>query len=215
MSPTRKVLDHWNVLIHRLGVPPVAAERPLSRLVQAYSEPHRAYHNLEHIEHVLKTIHDFRQDGTDLNALELAAWFHDAVYDPRAGDNEERSADMARECMASMKLTAELAERVQALILMTKTHRAPPDDVDAFLLLDADLAILGSDAALYQRYAAAIRREYAWVPEEAYRPGRAEVLARFLQREWIYGLPLIRAALEATARANLAAEIGRLNSAVS
>ena len=138
-------------------------------------------------------------------ALLLAAWFHDAIYDSRAKDNEERSADLAAEMLAEMSVADVIAE-VRRLILLTKTHDPADSDHAGQLLVDADLAILGTEPAEYQAYATAIREEYAWVPEEAYRAGRRAVLENFLRRPHIYRTAAL-AGLEAAARRNLAAEV--------
>src|SRR5262249_44336165 len=145
-------------------------------LARRYGEPHRAYHNLAHLRQVLD--HVQQQSGTlrEPAAVELAAWFHDVVYDPRANDNEEQSAARAANVLANLGMDAELIRRVSELILLTKTHAAPPGDTDALVLLDADLAILGAPPDEYERYAGGIRQEYAHVSDEDFRQGRIAVL---------------------------------------
>ena len=141
---------------------------------------------------------------TGYNEITLAAWLHDVIYDSRATDNEERSADYAQSLCA--KLSYPQGPVVAALILQTKSHHAG-DDADAQVLLDADLAILGADEPVYRTYAANIRLEYSWVPETEYRLGRRRILERFLNRPSIYHF-LVQ--LENAARRNMAAEVAQL-----
>ena len=199
----------WDDLIARCGG--AGAAGLFVRLAGAYAETGRHYHDLRHIAHVLDILREHGQEPCRLELLELAAWFHDVVYDPRARDNEERSAELAVQALSTLRLAAEDISRVAALIRMTCHHRAPPDDGDAQLLLDADLAILGAPAEQYNDYARAIRQEYAWVPDADYRAGRRTVLAGFLVRPAIFGTPQLHDLLEAPARRNLVLEIATLS----
>src|SRR5262249_2268146 len=143
-------------------------------------------------------------------ALELAAWFHDAVYDSRADDNEERSALLAESVCAGWGLPAETVHLVGRLIRATRTHQADVDDRDAAVLLDADLAILGAEREVYDAYAAAIRREYAWVAENDYKQGRSRILHEFLRRKRIYRLETMHENRDSRARENLTRELKML-----
>lgn len=157
-----------------------------------YAEPHRKYHTLEHIEHCLREF-DPRQ-AREPEAVEAAIWFHDAVYDTRRHDNEEKSAELLLSLLPEAKRAAEL-------VLVTKHHRAStPDET---LLVDIDLAILGQPAERFDRYEREIREEYAWVPEAIFREKRGQILQGFLDRPFIYGTEFFRATYEAAARANL------------
>ena len=139
------------------------------------------------------------------------AWFHDAVCDPHVADNEERSAALAHTLLGPLGIAEGLLAEASRLILLTKTHNCSNDDRDGQMLLDADLAILGADGNDYDTYARAIRREYAWVPNEEYRKGRLRVLETFLSRERIYRTDeLHRAAEEIQGRRNLRREIDAL-----
>jgi predicted metal-dependent HD superfamily phosphohydrolase len=201
--------DEWLELCAGYGLADDPARRAFDRLVEAYAGPGRAYHTLEHIGHVLQTLTAVRDQSRDFTALRFAAWFHDAIYDARAKDNEERSADLAATVLGELNIAAETAAEVRRLILLTKTHDPSPDDPDGRLLVDADLAILGASAEEYRCYAAAIRREYDWVPDEAYRAGRRAVLEGFLRRPRLFRT-VVLAAREEQARRNLAAEIESL-----
>ncbi|WP_309382240.1 HD domain-containing protein [Cerasicoccus frondis] len=149
----------------------------------AYGQPHRAYHNLEHIEHCLRLLDEHRSLAESPDVVELAIWFHDFYYDTRAKDNEARSADLARECLGQS--AGCLASQVASLILATQ-HTGEALSGDAALMVDIDLAILGSSVDAYNAYVAKIRQEYNWVEPDAYREGRSGVLRGFLKRSRIY-----------------------------
>ncbi|PYE52898.1 HD domain-containing protein [Deinococcus yavapaiensis] len=195
--------SRWMDVESRLGRQPEL----FAELVARYAEPHRAYHDLSHVLDVLNALD--RLPLQDPLAVTLAAWFHDAVYDSRASDNEERSADLAVANLSKSGLAFERVEKVAALILATKRH-GPTHDPDTRALLDADLAILGSPSERYDVYARAIRREYAWVPDEEYRAGRGRVLEEFLARDRLYQTTSLFVVLEGPARHNLARELAVL-----
>lgn len=197
----------WLGLGRSLGVEPVAGQKAFDDLTAAYSSPGRYYHTLEHIYHVLSTIKTLQSQAKDLTALQLAAWFHDVVYDSQAHDNEEKSADYADRLLQSLEIPSDKIAATSHLIRNTKHHQAASDDIDSQILLDADLAILGTNPVQYQEYARAIRQEYAWVPEAQYFRARRQVLERFLQRERIYFTDLMFEVAELAARHNLQAEI--------
>jgi predicted metal-dependent HD superfamily phosphohydrolase len=207
---TDRLRARWDRTLASLGISAEQGEPVLRELIKAYGGAGRYYHNLDHLEAVLATLDTLVGQARERPALELAAWFHDAVYDPRSADNEEASAALAESTSAAWGLSASFAGRVGRLIRATATHQAEDADSDTHLLLDADLAILGAEPVDYDRYAEAIRREYAWVHEEDYRRGRGRVLRQFLQRERIYQLEAVHAALDARARDNLRRELGRL-----
>lgn len=174
-----------------------------AELAAAWSEPHRAYHTLQHLEECLAHLDGIAPDA---HAVEVALWFHDAIYDTHASDNEERSADWA-----ARELTGHdaLAARVRDLILATR-HNAIPAGDEAALMVDIDLAILGADEARFAEYEAQVAREYAWVPREVYVRERTKILQSFLDRERIYTTDAFRARLGAAARRNLAWSIAEL-----
>jgi predicted metal-dependent HD superfamily phosphohydrolase len=204
------LLSEWSSLLAGFGVAALTAQDGFDELVEAYTGPGRYYHNLDHVRAVLDTVNSLGDLARDLPAVRLAAWYHDAVYDSRAKDNEERSADLAAERCRSWGVPATTVESVRQLILATKSHQAGTDDVDAQVLLDADLAILGADPDEYARYARAIRQEYAWVPDADYRRGRTTVLQIFLDRARIFRLDRMHERLDAAARRNVRDEIAAL-----
>ncbi|EYB69615.1 putative HD phosphohydrolase family protein [Deinococcus phoenicis] len=170
-----------------------------------YAQPHRAYHNAQHVRAVL---HALASRGVLTPALALAVWGHDLIYDPQAPDNEGRSAEVFGGWLAAQGAEAELVQEVTALILATR-HTSPPRTRAEAVLVDADLSILGADVDTFAAYDAAIRQEYVFVPEADYRAGRARVLRGFLEREQLYVTPEF-AALEGQARANLTAALAQL-----
>ena len=185
------------------------AEDAFADLASRYREPTRHYHTLDHIRAVLDRLDALWPDAPP--ALQLAAWLHDVVYDSRAADNEERSADYARAILPALGVPSDVIEETARLIFLTRSHETDPDDRAGRTLLDADLAVLSADGPTYDAYAAAIRREYAWVAEADYRAGRRRVLERFLVRQRIF-LTMAMAEAEARARDNLRREIAGFGS---
>jgi predicted metal-dependent HD superfamily phosphohydrolase len=204
MNQASKSRDLWRDLLRAWPVSPSLAEGTFEEMVQAYSVPGRFYHTLDHVVQVLATMDSLASHARNLNAVKLAAWLHDVIYDSKASDNEERSAFYAEQLCEELAIPE--GPRVAALIRKTKTHDAG-NDADAQVLIDADLAILGANEPLYRDYAGKIRQEYAWVPELEYQQGRRRVLESFLSRPRIYH---ILGQLEEPARRNMVDEIGRL-----
>ncbi len=199
---------------HRLTapfVPDVARrEAEFQRLAAAYQAPTRHYHTLHHIANLLQ-----RLDATALQdraVVELAVWFHDAVYNALKHDNEARSAAEALALLKGSALEPARQQRVAFLINRTANHTQPqpPNDGDLLAFLDADLSILGAPADVYREYARQIRREYCRVPLLLYRPGRRKVLASMLAAPVLFHTPAWRAELDAAARRNLQAELAEL-----
>ena len=146
----------------------------------------------------------------DMGAVQLAIWFHDAVYDPRAKDNEERSAQLAVDWLRPVGIPEKLFQHVAQMIQVTAHTDVAEVDDDTAVLLDADLAILSAEKRRYLRYAADIRREYAWVDDTTYRNGRIQVLEKFLSRPRIFRTARLYAVAEQQARQNLILEIEQL-----
>jgi predicted metal-dependent HD superfamily phosphohydrolase len=205
MSRMNNVLRRkWHDLFCAWPVHPTLADPTFEDICRHYAEPGRFYHTLDHVQNVLEIVESLGSCAQNLNAVKLAGWLHDVIYDSRASDNEERSAEYAEQLCE--KLSIPQGPLVASLILKTKTHDASADG-DAQVLLDADLAVLGVSEPAYRDYAEKIRQEYAWVPEPEYRIGRRRVLEHFLTRPKIYHL---LTHLEDAARGNMAAEIARL-----
>jgi predicted metal-dependent HD superfamily phosphohydrolase len=193
---------------------PLIGEALKTELSMLYRQPGRHYHGLAHIEALLALVDEYREDLADPQALEAAVWFHDAIYDSRRSDNEARSAALAAERLAS-RIEPERLSRIVAMIEATATHALPDlgDEAasrDAALFLDMDLSILGAPKAVFDSYEAAVRREYAWVDDKAWRSGRAAVLRKFLSRSQIFHTESFRQRFEAEARQNITRSIAAL-----
>ena len=174
----------------------------------AYADGARGYHDLRHLAEVLARLDELAAAGVGYHrvAVLLAAWFHDAVHDGGA-DDEELSARWAERALPAGAPVAEVAR----LVRMTAAHRPDDDDLDGCALSDADLAILAAPAARYEEYVADVRREYASVGDADFARGRAAVLADLLAKERLFHTDHAHAAWEDAARANVAAELERLS----
>ena len=201
-------LDRWQSLWRQLGASDVD-DGLYQRLVACYSEPHRSYHTMQHLEECFVHLESVRALAERPDEIELALWFHDAIYNTRRKDNEERSAEWARDSVLSAGLTRDQASRVYELV-MTTVHDAVPVGRDAAVLVDIDLAILGSDTARFDEYEVQVREEYSWVPGPLYRAGRRKILQEFANRKSIYSTEYFRAEYEARAHDNIVRSLARL-----
>lgn len=198
----------WNTLTVALVADADIRDATYRQLMDAYSGPARHYHNLRHVQALLGTVEEYAGLIQDREVVELAVWFHDAVYNYLSAENEARSADLARQFLAYSMLSAERQARVAYLIECTARHtaaHAPAPDLDFFL--DADLRILGAEQAAYAEYARQIRQEYRLVPAVLYRRGRRKVLAQLLAGPALYRTPAFQERFEAAARRNLRTEL--------
>ncbi|MFE9654188.1 metal-dependent phosphohydrolase [Micromonospora sp. NPDC006431] len=208
-----ELMQRWRDAARAAGaVDPAAVAGAGVRLLAGWQEPHRHYHTVAHLRAVLDVVDAYAGEARRPELVRLAAWCHDAVYDPRAGGdaNERASAELAGELLAGLGLPADAVAEVRRLVLLTAGHAVRADDPDGELLCDADLAILTAPTDRYDRYAAAVRREYAHVPDPAFRAGRAAVLAGLLALPALYRLPEPHARWEEPARANLTRELAAL-----
>ncbi len=208
VSPER--LDSLQIAFARLlaefGIEPAATYSHFDNLVAMYSQNHRHYHNLEHIAEMLKVAGRLRKFAENSNAVQLAVWYHDAVYDPKQRDNEAKSADFAKNVLEELGVSSPMIATVTNLILATAHATSHELNADVRVLLDVDLAILGSGDTRYARYAADIRREYAWVPDAEYAAARVAVLDGFLARQRVYHTDIMFLEGEGSARRNMLAE---------
>ncbi|MEU7892307.1 metal-dependent phosphohydrolase [Nonomuraea sp. NPDC049152] len=215
---SHSLADGWTTLVG----PSRAAGAVGAELVARWAEPHRRYHTLDHLRAVLGAIDRLAPLAADPDAVRLAAWFHDAVYDGKAGSDEERSAQLAQSRLPRCGVRGERVAEVTRLVRLTATHdpdytagEPGPDgsaasgrDANGAVLCDADLAVLGGDD--YAGYAGAVRQEYAHIPDELFRLGRAQVLRRLLAAPRLYRTALAHDLWEARARANMTAELAAL-----
>ena len=202
------LMTSWFDCCHRAGVALGPATAMGERLLAAYTEPHRHYHGLAHISACLELVRQAPLDDDELLLAELALWFHDVVYDPRASDNEQRSAQLASAWID--EAGAEGADEVAAVIAMTQGHVLPDAPSRTMQVVhDIDLSILGTGPVEYETYVADIRAEYAWLDDHDFAEGRAIVLQTVLGADTIFALPGYRSALEAAGRRNLAHELAQ------
>lgn len=149
----------------------------LAALTTLYRDPVRRYHDLSHISQIFEMAN---LASEQLNEVQmLAIWYHDAIYNPAALDNEERSVALAQDHLRYSLKVAEL-KAVASIIMDTKTHH--PTSEDSKLVLDLDMSILGSHKSAYVNYARKVREEFAYVPYDLYAEKRSEILHTFLER---------------------------------
>ncbi|MDX2971181.1 hypothetical protein PWY87_02980 [Kribbella solani] len=196
--------DQWNRLLPHA--------QPLGDdLLARYAEQHRHYHDQQHLTEVLATVDELAEYAEDADTVRLAAWFHDAIYDPRAdpGENEEVSAQLAELELAAAGLPAGQVEEIGRLVRLTAKHDCAPDDRNGAVLCDADLRILSLAQARYDEYAAGIRAEYAHVADRDFARGRMSFLQSLSETD-LYTTPRGHAEWERPARENLAREVDSL-----
>lgn len=208
-----RMLTRWRGLFEELGAKGNPDEI-YHRLAYYYMQPCRPYHNLSgHISDCLTSFEEVRSLCPNPNEVELAIWFHDAIYETWAADNEHRSGLLAHFFITKlMGLNPMLGTKVYHLILTTK-HRMPPEQLnhDAKILVDIDLVSLGVHPTQFEINCQNIRTEYSWVkPENNYRRERADILEKFLRKNSIYSTLYFQEKYETQARLNLKKEIQRL-----
>ncbi len=201
----KDLLDIWAALISRHSRDPDAVETGRA-LLAAWSEPHRRYHGVAHLRDVLAGVEELADLAEDADAVRLAAWYHDCVYNGLP-DDEERSAVRAELDLSRLGVVGQLIDEVARLVRMTVSHDPAPGDRNAEVLSDADLAALALPAESYRRNTAAIRAEYAHVPDDVFRKGRRLVLHALLEGPGVFRTEPGRQRWEAAAQRNLRAEL--------
>ncbi|HET8659753.1 MAG TPA: metal-dependent phosphohydrolase [Micromonosporaceae bacterium] len=209
MTTEPDLLTRWRAALPP-GVDGAAADDAGTDLLRRWAEPHRRYHDVAHLAAVLSIVDAHAGTAADADAVRLAAWFHDAVYDPQADDNEERSAQLAVATLTGLGMAPQRVGEVARLVRLTAAHSVPPDDSNGALLADADLAVLAAPPAGYDRYAAAVRQEYAHVPDPLFRAGRAAVLRHLMGLPQLYRIVPDRAERTRRAHDNLRRELDGL-----
>ena len=205
----RHLAVDWLALGSRVGARDDVAGAG-ANLLGRWAEPHRAYHDLAHLEEVLARVDLLASEAADPDAVRLAAWFHDAVYDPAAGDNEERSAWLATTVLHRLQVAEPTVAEVARLVRVTADHVVADGDSDAAVLCDADLGVLAAAADRYSSYVDGVRAEHAQVADDDFARGRAAVLRRLLAHEPMFRTSQGRDLWEAAARRNVTAELARL-----
>ena len=198
----------WLALWQRIGAQG-DPHKVYADLVAKYSEPHRAYHALGHIEHCLNEFKQVSHLTANPDAIEFAIWYHDAFYNTKAKDNEEKSAVDAMKSAKNILLPVSFGQSVANLIVVTK-HSTIPGGKDARFLVDIDLSILGQSEDRFNEYERQIRKEYEWVSKDAFVAGRSAILKSFLERPTIYLTQFFRDKYEAQARLNIARSLAQL-----
>jgi predicted metal-dependent HD superfamily phosphohydrolase len=202
-----ELLARWHDLLSRCQAQPTDPDPYGTDLLTRWSQPHRLYHCLGHLVAVLDHIEKLAGYAADPDAVLLAAWFHDAVYRPDLTENEERSARLAERALPGAGVAADLAAEVARLVRLTVSHDPAPGDSNGEVLCDADLAVLAGAPSAYAAYAAAVREEYAFVPDDVFRQGRAAVLRQLLALPRLFRTPSGHAQWEQAARRNVATEL--------
>jgi predicted metal-dependent HD superfamily phosphohydrolase len=205
----RHLAVDWLALGRRIGARDDVAGAG-ANLLGRWAEPHRAYHDLAHLDEVLTRVDLLADESDDVDAVQLAAWFHDAVYDPKAADNEERSAWLATTVLHRLQVPEPTVAQVARLVRVTATHEPADGDRDAAVLCDADLAILAATPARYSTYVDGVRREYAHVDDASFARGRAAVLRDLVAHDTLFRTAYGREHWESAARANVLAELAGL-----
>jgi predicted metal-dependent HD superfamily phosphohydrolase len=201
-------LHRWKVLMDYLGLP--ESQDTFSALIAAYSEKHRIYHGLSHLEAVLVCLEKVESLAEQKCLVELALWFHDAIYQPFSKENEKRSAKWACDFLKENRVSQQVIATVYDLIMAT-CHAGQPASNDQKLIVDIDLSILGQAESVYKKYAVAVRKEYSQVPRLIYRRKRKVLLRDFLSRERIYHFDDFYREYELQARKNLMKEMNSLS----
>ncbi|MEM9674508.1 MAG: hypothetical protein AAF992_18090 [Bacteroidota bacterium] len=180
-----------------------------NEIENSYTTKNRHYHNLAHLSYMVNHATNYQHELSDSDTVLFSIFYHDIVYNVARKDNEQKSADLARERLTQLGVPAEKTSKCHAQIVATQKH-APSNDADTNYLLDFDLAILGESPAVYQEYTRQIRREYARYPGFLYRRGRRKVLQHFLAMDRIFKTDIFYESYEQSARANLKTELQSL-----
>lgn len=201
-------IDQWNAIWNGLGATSADA-RLFHELSHRYAESHRYYHTLQHLDECFAWMPAVMPLAEHPYEIELALWFHDAIYDVKRQDNEEKSAEWARSAAVAAGLSTDVGERIYELVMVTR-HSGVPTAIDARLLVDIDLSILGAKAERFDEYERQVREEYGWVPMMLFRRKRRQILEEFIGRPRIFSTSYFFERLELSARSNLGRSIAKL-----
>ena len=185
-----------------------ARQLVVTQTLGRYGEAHRRYHDTAHVLLVASRCLALCRmiPSVDRDAVLWAAVFHDAIYDPRSSTNEADSAALATEELRSVGVDAAVVDEVGRLILLTAGHEVAEGDHNGAVLVDSDLAVLGGTPEEYARYVDGVRREYSFVPDDAWRVGRSRVLTNLLALPRLFTTDAMKLR-EINARSNLRAEL--------
>jgi predicted metal-dependent HD superfamily phosphohydrolase len=205
-------IDRWKATWQELGVSfTPALHAAFGDLIARYSEPHRKYHTVRHLDECFAKLGELRALVEHPAEVEIALWYHDAIYEQRSNQNEARSAELAAAIVRNTGGSAESVQRISDLIMVTR-HAAVPQGDDAKVLVDVDLSILGESPERFDEYERQVREEYSWVPEFLFKQERRKILEAFLARPAIFSTDLFRERYDAQARANIGRSLRQLSS---
>ena len=202
---------HWQRCLEPYGGSNKRIQTVYYDLVERYNATTRHYHNLNHIDYMLRVLATFQPPSENFKLLFLATWFHDTIYDVSAGDNEEQSANFAVEQLHQLNLSDIELDKIHRMICFT-THDEDPGDAMTRFFVDADLSLLAVPASQFRLNSLAIRREYSFVSNIRFRSGRIKLFSQFLERERIYYTPELFDAYELLARRNMQRDMARMSS---
>ncbi|KSU76777.1 Predicted metal-dependent phosphohydrolase, HD superfamily [Pseudarthrobacter enclensis] len=194
------LLNRWNTIM-------AGHDALFLDLLDRWSEPHRHYHGCTHLLSVLEALDLLTEPAGPPRTVLLAAWFHDAVYRGAAGQDEEESARLAEDRLTHAGLPDQEVDEVARLVRLTSDHRPEPGDTDGTLLCDADLSILGGGPEEYDRYVAAVRKDYAHIGDADFAAGRAAVVRHLLDLDPLFHHPRARDLWQDAAHRNLEGEL--------
>lgn len=203
-----KLEDRFIQLTQKYTQDQAVIQQLWTTIVTKYSEAHRAYHNLQHLQELFSYVDTYTNNLQQPDKVSFSIFYHDIIYQIWKKDNEEQSAVLAVQELKKIDLSMEALHGIEQQIIATKTHEA--SDTDTQFLVDFDLTILGQPPEIYENYTQQIRKEYRLVPQFMYTKGRKKVLQHFLEKKFIYHTPICKTLFEAQARKNLINELNNL-----
>jgi predicted metal-dependent HD superfamily phosphohydrolase len=208
---TVQMQRHWEQLAASVGLDGADSRRIWGIILDKYSENHRYYHTLEHIQDMVQKRLDIADLISDKTLTDLAIFFHDIIYDPKSKVNEEESANLFRSIFQATENGVDVP-KICNFILQTKYHEVlDSTEEDLKLFIDMDMSILGSHPNDYRTYAMNIRREYSHMNDADFCSGRGRFLGEMLnEARFIFASDHYRIHLEEKAKANIRWECGFL-----
>ena len=194
--------SRWMELFSSTSGTEADIQNGFQKLLDRFSERHRHYHNLHHINDCLKHLDEIANHIADFKIVEVTLWFHDIIYDPKRDDNEKMSAEYAKAFLESINLVSDEIIKIQHLVSLTK-HPSNPETNDEKYLIDIDLAILGANKERYDCYESSIKKEYGFVPSDLYKKKREKILMSFAKSDRIYWTEYFYEKYENQARRNI------------
>lgn len=198
----RRLENRWMDLFSFASETGNTIQKGFQKLVDRYSEKHRYYHNLNHVDDCLKHLDEIVDRIIDYRTVEVALWFHDIIYDPMKNDNEKMSSQYAKAFLESVNLASDVISKIEHLVALTK-HPTFPETNDEKFLVDIDLTILAANKEHYDHYESCIRKEYGFVPSSLYKRGRKKILMSFAKSDRIYWTDHFYKKYENQARGNI------------